>query len=189
MCGPPRGPTSPRCQTPLTIPRPMRFDSRYLGVFGLLIFSAAITWLRNNLFDVSRDLAAHLYLTGFGTVAVSLYFHLKVTRRFLSQSSLPRMVLGVLISGCIAWVVYSIFIGFTLRITYLLREDSEWGDVGSNYGLGAHATRIQWQKFITSVPSILKVSLITSVIWLPCLVILEKFSYNSVDRQGAIKDR
>lgn len=159
----------------------MKPDRRMIGVSILFVISISLTAFWNDFVGIIYDLAANLYFTGLATVAVSLPLHIFIVRRLLPRTSVPCQLLGVAISGIASIVIYDLLRAYTVHYTYLQRQGSSvnWGDDGKFSGLGVHAIGIRWATFRAHLPVTLTSACIYGIVWFPCLICLERWSYRN----------
>jgi hypothetical protein len=158
----------------------MFLNRRTIGVMILFVISAALTAFWNSFASIIYDFAANLYFAGFATVAVALPLHLLVIRRLLTRNTFATQWLGVAISGVVSILIYEILRGYSEHYTYLHRDAMvDWGDEGRSTGLGHYALGFHWLTFLHFLPTTLSSACIYGVVWLPCLVCLEQWSYRS----------
>lgn len=164
---------------------------RQMGASMLFVISAGLTAWWNDFIGMSRDFGANLFLAGFATVALSLCLHLFVVRRLLSRTSLPCQLMGVAASGVASFVIYDVLRGHTEHFTYLQRLGSSvnWGDEGRSVGLGRHAFGFRWPTFFSHLPNTLFSACLFGIVWFPCLVWLERWSYGDARLTAASENR
>ena len=159
---------------------------RFVGIAAYLALPIMLMTLGNYFGGTIYDFAANLYVTGLATAVLSLVVHLIVVRRIFPRESMGGQIVGVAISGILSFIIYSILHGYTARITYLRRSGSteNWGDDGSFSGLPRTAIGFYWPSFAEELPRLIVVACITGIVWLPCLWLLERWSYAQPPRMN-----
>ncbi len=156
---------------------------RFVGIAVYMALPVILMTIGNYFTGSISDFAANLYLTGLATAALSLLVHLIVVRRLFPRESASNQVFGVAISGVVAFIIYSLLYDYTAHVTYLQRQESSvnWGDEGSLSGLPRAALAFAyWPTFserLAKLPGIMLVACFTGIVWLPCLWLLERWSY------------
>jgi hypothetical protein len=161
----------------------MPFPRVIIGILALTLASLGLTAFWNSFNAIIFDFASNLYYTGLITVAGSLIIHTFIIRRLFRRSILFCRLLGIGISGITAILVHSALLRVTARLTYIQREGSpiNFGDDGRTTGLGNYAMRVDWPSFFANIPSGLVMAAISSLLWFPCLLILEWWVFLDYD--------
>jgi hypothetical protein len=152
---------------------------RFVGLAIFMALPVILITVGNYFGGTIYDFAANLYATGLATAALSLLVHLIVVRRIFPRESVTNQIVGLAISGSFSFVIYDVLLGYTARFTFLQRQGStvNWGDDGSFSGLPRTAIGFHWPSFAEQLPGLIMVACVTGVFWLPCLWLLERWTY------------
>lgn len=157
----------------------MHITRKIIAVGILVVVSLLLSAAVNSIFGTIYDYAHNLYFAGIGSLVGALLIHVLMVRRFLPANRTAPQLGGVAVSGVMAFFLHDLFRDIAAHITFAQRKGTtiNWGDDGIYSGLPALGKGFEIGRLISDFPAIMIAALVYGIVWIPLLVLLERWAY------------